>query len=81
MCYKPGELNQALLAFILTKSHISENQIEAILKTKLAPYMVPQVIIIESIPLLVNGKVDRQILLKSYENRHCYGKYSKVICL
>lgn len=30
--------------------------------------MIPQIIILDTIPLLVNGKVDRQSLLKSYEN-------------
>lgn len=33
-----------------------------------------QVIVIESIPLLVNGKVDRQALLKMYENTNNNGK-------
>ncbi|CAH1280253.1 unnamed protein product [Diabrotica balteata] len=68
LCYKPGEMNQALLAFITTESPMSEHQIELMLKEKLASYMVPQVILVEKIPLLVNGKIDRQYLLKSYEN-------------
>lgn len=68
LCYKAGEINQALLAFITTNSLISENQVEAILATKLTSYMVPQVILMENIPLLVNGKIDRQALLKFYEN-------------
>lgn len=73
LCYKPGEVNQALLAFVLTESHLNENEIETTLKKKLSSYMVPQVIVIEKIPLLVNGKVDRQALLKSYENTNCNG--------
>ncbi|KAJ8964557.1 hypothetical protein NQ314_004859, partial [Rhamnusium bicolor] len=68
LCYKPGEINQALLAFVTGQSLLSEHHIETILKDKLTSYMVPQVILIESIPLLVNGKIDRQALLKSYEN-------------
>ncbi|KAJ8918616.1 hypothetical protein NQ315_013122, partial [Exocentrus adspersus] len=68
LCYKPGELNQALLAFVTTQTLMSEQQIEATLKEKLTSYMVPQVILVESIPLLVNGKTDRQSLLKSYES-------------
>ncbi|XP_018568645.1 uncharacterized protein LOC108908938 [Anoplophora glabripennis] len=68
LCYKPGELNQTLLAFVTSQSLMSEQQIEAALKEKLTNYMVPQVILIENIPLLVNGKIDRQTLLKSYES-------------
>lgn len=74
LCYKPGEINQALLAFVTTNDRMNENQIENILREKLASYMVPQVIIQESIPLLVNGKTDRQALLKSYENTNNNGK-------
>ncbi|XP_022911582.1 beta-alanyl-bioamine nonribosomal peptide synthetase ebony [Onthophagus taurus] len=67
LCYKPGEINQALLAFVTSNALVSENQIEESLRKKLASYMIPQVIILDVIPLLVNGKVDRQALLKSYE--------------
>ncbi|XP_048524265.1 mycosubtilin synthase subunit C isoform X1 [Dendroctonus ponderosae] len=68
LCYKPGELSQALLAFVTTKELLSEHQIEILLRDKLTNYMIPQVILTEHIPLLVNGKVDRQGLLKMYEN-------------
>ncbi|KAG5894177.1 hypothetical protein JTB14_001871 [Gonioctena quinquepunctata] len=68
LCYKPGEINQALLAFVQSNNMISEHDIENALKDKLTSYMVPQVILIENTPLLVNGKIDRQTLLKSYEN-------------
>lgn len=67
-------MNQAILAFVKTENHLNEHQIENILKKKLTSYMVPQVIIIESVPLLVNGKVDRQALLKFYEKTNCNGK-------
>lgn len=73
LCYKPGEMDQALLAFVTTKALISENQIENILGQKLTSYMVPQVVLMESIPLLVNGKIDRQALLKFYENTNNNG--------
>lgn len=43
-------------------------QIESYLQTMLPPYMIPQVIVIDAIPLLVNGKTDRQALLKQYES-------------
>ncbi|CAH1976278.1 unnamed protein product [Acanthoscelides obtectus] len=73
LCYNPGEMNQSLLAFVTTNTLMSEHQIEAILKEKLTSYMVPQVILLESIPLLVNGKTDRQALLKLYENTNNNG--------
>lgn len=75
LCYHAGEIDQALVAFCVAKSnnlnrYIAKTgiQIENDLKLKLANYMVPQVIVLENIPLLVNGKVDRQSLLKMYEN-------------
>lgn len=77
LCYRAGEFDQALLAFVtvIDGSKMQYGmQIENILKTKLADYMVPQVIIVESIPLLVNGKIDRQGLLKLYENANNNGK-------
>lgn len=42
--------------------------IENVLRTKLPDYMIPEVIIVEDIPMLHNGKVDRQQLLKRYES-------------
>jgi acyl-coenzyme A synthetase/AMP-(fatty) acid ligase len=77
LCYHAGEIDQALVAFCVTKTNEGVNkyiaktgfQIEHDLKTKLASYMIPQVVVLhEPIPLLVNGKVDRQTLLKMYEN-------------
>lgn len=76
LCYHAGEIDQALVAFcvINTQNNASKYiaktgiQIENDLITKLASYMVPQVVVIDKIPYLVNGKVDRQSLLKMYEN-------------
>lgn len=70
LCYKPGEFNQTILAFVLTSLLTTEHQIEALLKQMLPAYMIPQVILIDSIPLLVNGKIDRQSLLKYYETNN-----------
>lgn len=75
LCYRAGEIDQALVAFCVVKSdqlskYITKTgiQIENDLKLRLANYMVPQVVVLETIPLLVNGKIDRQTLLKTYEN-------------
>lgn len=88
LCYKPGEINQALLAFVTLKKPVSESQIEGLLMDRLPSYMVPQVMLVEDVPLLVNGKTDRQSLLKSYENNNnndgkaivCYFSTSCVSC-
>lgn len=71
LCYHCGQMDQALLAFVKLRDDApmyTELQLEALLKDKLADYMTPQIVIIEQVPLLVNGKVDRQALLKSYES-------------
>lgn len=72
LCYHAGESDQALLAFVELKGDvkhsINEFQIEGKLQALLPGYMVPQVIIMDTIPLLVNGKIDRQSLLKAYES-------------
>lgn len=76
LCHHAGEIDQALLAFVTLQSNYNTTgmQIESILTDVLANYMIPQVIVLETIPLLVNGKVDRQSLLKMYENTNNNGK-------
>ncbi|KAK1116591.1 hypothetical protein K0M31_018273 [Melipona bicolor] len=70
LCYKPGELSQALLAFvtITNDSSICTLDIETFLQATLPVYMLPRIIIVDNIPLLTNGKTDRQTLLKQYES-------------
>lgn len=70
LCYKPGELSQALIAFVTVTDDttLSSSEIESFLQRTLAPYMLPQIFIIDHIPLLINGKTDRQTLLKQYES-------------
>lgn len=70
LCYHAGEMDQAILAFVCieTKTSIDALQIERLLSSKIPDYMMPQVIIVDDIPLLVNGKIDRQFLLKMYDN-------------
>lgn len=77
LCYHAGQIDQVILAFatLTEESPIQQGmQIENMLRRKLAEYMVPQVILIDKVPLLVNGKVDRQTLLKMYENTNNNGK-------
>jgi len=47
---------------------LSSEEIEDLLQKMLPPYMAPQIIIVDHIPLLTNGKTDRQKLLKQYES-------------
>ncbi|KAK0091639.1 hypothetical protein PV326_002925 [Microctonus aethiopoides] len=69
LCYKPGELSQALIAFVTVKNktNVTRMQIEDYLKSRLSAYMMPQIMIVNIIPLLINGKTDRQALLRMYE--------------
>lgn len=77
LCYHSGKIDQAILAFVAVKaaSTLHEMQIENLLRQKLPEYMTPQVIVIESVPLLVNGKIDRQTLLKMYEHDNNNSKH------
>ncbi|XP_073963377.1 nonribosomal peptide synthetase ebony [Choristoneura fumiferana] len=70
LCYGLATGNPEILAFVTIEpsAKLAAHHIEGALKSALTNYMLPQVIVIESIPLLVNGKVDRQALLKMYEN-------------
>ena len=74
LCYKPGKINQDLLDFVINNEVLSEHQIEEKLMDKLTAYMIPQVVLVKKIPLLLNGKTDRQALLKIYENKNINGK-------
>ncbi|XP_063980695.1 beta-alanyl-bioamine nonribosomal peptide synthetase ebony [Diachasmimorpha longicaudata] len=69
LCYKPGEISQALIAFVTVEGGHSASglQIEHYLQNALPSYMIPQVIVLDNIPLLINGKTDRQALLRMYE--------------
>lgn len=69
-----------ILAFVTIKAESHAHQpirFEKILRTKLVDYMVPQVTVIEKLPLLVNGKIDRQSLLKMCEDRKVKGKWRR----
>lgn len=75
LCYRAGEIDQALVAFVqLRPTNVTDGadgdeaaaRIEKALASRLADYMRPQVLVVDTIPLLVNGKVDRQTLLQLY---------------
>lgn len=69
LCYKPGELSQELIAFVtIADDTLSSSEIESFLQRTLPPYMLPQIFVVDHIPLLINGKTDRQTLLKQYES-------------
>lgn len=69
LCQNVGELDQTLLAFVICKSEnlLTAEEIERELKQVMVSYMIPKVVIIETLPLLVNGKIDRQALLKMFK--------------
>ncbi|XP_031828206.1 nonribosomal peptide synthetase ebony [Nomia melanderi] len=76
LCYKPGELSQTLIAFItiVSGSSTSAENVETFLQGTLPVYMLPQIFIVDNIPLLTNGKTDRQTLLKQYEASNLYSE-------
>nr|XP_018903748.1 PREDICTED: uncharacterized protein LOC109034831 [Bemisia tabaci] len=67
LCYKPGEVDQAILAFVtLQDPSWTAGTIEEELSKTLPPYSLPTIRVLDKIPLLNNGKTDRQFLLKAY---------------
>uniref|UniRef100_A0A023F0N0 Putative the adenylation domain of nonribosomal peptide synthetase n=1 Tax=Triatoma infestans TaxID=30076 RepID=A0A023F0N0_TRIIF len=71
LCYSPGEINQQILAFVLLEDEakMSACDIELELARSLPKYALPQVLIVQKMPYLVNGKVDRQYLLNYFKQR------------
>ena len=57
----PG--NKSLVAYVVTSSAVTSNDLRHYLKEKLPDYMVPAAfILLESLPLTPNGKLDRRAL-------------------
>ncbi|XP_069936075.1 beta-alanyl-bioamine nonribosomal peptide synthetase ebony-like, partial [Cherax quadricarinatus] len=70
MCYMPGEVNQRLILFHSSQDDkLLPEKFREKLCSLLQPHMIPQLIQMDELPLLVNGKVDGQQLLKLYEQR------------
>jgi len=76
LCYNPEEIDQELVAFVLLEDNMemTSSEMENALKNSLPLYAIPQVVMMEKIPLLVNGKVDRQGLLQHYRQLSSQGK-------
>ncbi|CAG7655439.1 unnamed protein product, partial [Allacma fusca] len=68
LCYHSGQLDQQIIAFVVPqdRNEGTADRINFVLQTKLLPYQMPKVKILEEIPVLVNGKTDRQRLLWEY---------------
>ncbi len=55
--------NKSLVAYIVTSSDVTDNELRNYLKQKLPDYMIPAaIVLLESLPLTPNGKVDRRAL-------------------
>lgn len=80
ICFHAGKVKQALVAFVVPKNRFDKNsnqqgnQIEKNLRTKLRDFEMPQVFVVESIPLLPNGKVDEEMLFSIFESRKDHRK-------
>jgi len=67
LVYHAGQDDQAIVAFVVPTGENSFDRISALAESRLRDYERPLIKIIDDIPLLVNGKVDRQRLLQMYE--------------
>ena len=69
LCYKPGDTQQRIICYYTVQDGVflPERKLETILETVLPCYMMPKLFKLSTMPLLVNGKTDRQALLKKYE--------------
>ncbi|KAG4078429.1 hypothetical protein HA402_013140 [Bradysia odoriphaga] len=76
--YHADKEDQTVLVFVVIKSNFDgspsdknqkANEIESVLRTKFSDIEILRVVVIESLPLLFNGKIDRQALIGAYENR------------
>ncbi|XP_014277643.1 beta-alanyl-bioamine nonribosomal peptide synthetase ebony [Halyomorpha halys] len=68
LCYNTGQVDQELVAFVVVNEDVLTEpaDIQKMISKSLPSYAIPQVIIMDQIPLLINGKIDRQHLLHHY---------------
>jgi aryl carrier-like protein len=69
LCYSPGNTNQKVICYysVLNGVILPEAMMETQLACLLPDYSMPKLFKLPSLPLLVNGKIDRQALMKKYE--------------
>lgn len=69
-----GDGNQQLIAYCVLKDNADQNIRQSIyefLKKKIPEYMIPQIyIILDALPLTINGKVDKTLLLNPKRQDH-----------
>ncbi|CAG0889023.1 unnamed protein product [Darwinula stevensoni] len=68
LCYHPGGLDQEIVAFYVGAA--APEAVRDQLTAFLVHYMMPSVLRMEGIPLLPNGKIDRQALLRTFQAQH-----------
>ena len=71
LCYRPGQDQQKVLCYYTVAPGVllPESLLQQRLATSLPCYMMPRITKLTSLPLLVNGKTDRQALLQRYEEQ------------
>lgn len=70
LCHNSGKVNQMIVTYYTQKAEApSEFELKQFVKNNLPGYMVPDIMMVSDMPLLVNGKVDRQTLHKWYKDR------------
>ena len=68
--------NKYLVGYFVAKEQVDVEELRSYLSKKLPEYMVPtRLLQIEQMPLTVNGKLDRKILL-NMEVKFCRREYS-----
>ena len=70
LCFKPGLPEQKVLCYytVADDTVLPESKLELKLCEVLPEYSMPKLILLSSMPLLVNGKTDRQELFRRFED-------------
>ena len=78
LCYKPGQPSQKLLCYytVTEGARLAEKKLLAEISEKLPDYMLPKLTRLAVMPVLVNGKIDRQALFQRYEEKSANNKFS-----
>ena len=78
LCYKPAQPGQKLLCYytLAEGATLSEKKVESLISSKLPDYMLPKLTKLAIMPVLVNGKIDRQALFQRYEENIASNKFS-----